>query len=71
MGKSRKKSTGLNIEKWEALAIDRKIWRTEMCEVLLAEEQYITLAAEEKREEGRGKRHSLSAITTVVSVNHE
>lgn len=45
--KSHMKSTGLNIEKWEALAIDRKIWRTEMCKLLVAEEQYITLAAEE------------------------
>ena len=52
--KSHKKSTGLNIEKWEALATDKKIWRTEMCEVLLAEEQYITLAAEDNSKEGRG-----------------
>ena len=47
------KSTGLNIETWEALANDRKIWRAEICKALLAGEQHITLAAEENRAKGK------------------
>ena len=43
------KSTGLNLETWEALANDGKFWRAEMRKALLAGEQHITLAAEEKR----------------------
>jgi len=51
--KSHKKSTGFNIEKWEALATGKKIWRTEMSKVLLAEEQYITQRRIENREEAQ------------------
>ena len=43
------KSTGSNVETWEALANDRKMWRAEMCKTLLAGEQHFTLAIEEKR----------------------
>ena len=39
----------MNVETWEALTNDRKIWRAEMRKELLAGEQHITLATEEKR----------------------
>ena len=43
------KSSSLNAGMWEALAGERVTWRAEMARVLLAGEQHITLAEEEKR----------------------
>ena len=43
------KSSCLNAGMWEALAGEKVTWRAEMARVLLAGEQHITLAAEEKR----------------------